>query len=226
MSACQYFCHFCQSTIGRKQIVGLMGLGLSLFVLGHMTGNLLVFVSPQAYNEYGHALVSNKLIYVIEAGLLGMFLVHLVLALVLTRKNSEARPQKYKVSSSGEKGTSLITKTMWHQGIIIVVFVVFHLITFKFGAHYVVDYGSGSIRDLFQLMVEVFKNPFYVIWYVVCLLILGMHLGHGVSSTLQTLGFHHPKYTPMVEKIGRAYATIVCLGFISTPVYIFFFWDS
>ena len=217
---------FCWSTIGRKQIVGLMGLGLSLFVLGHMLGNLLVFVSPRRYNEYGHTLVSNNFIYVIEVGLLGIFLVHLVLALVLTKKNSEARPQKYQVTSSGEKGTSFITKTMWHQGVIILVFVVYHLITFKFGENYIVNYGSGPIRDLFRLMVEVFKNPLYVFWYVFCLLILGMHLGHGVSSTLQTLGFHHPKYTPVVKKIGRIYATIVCLGFISTPVYICFFWDS
>ena len=223
MSISQYCCW---STIGRKQVVGLMGLGLSLFVLGHMMGNLLIFVSPQVYNQYGHALVSNKFIYFIEAGLLGVFLIHLILALILTKRNSETRPQKYQVGSSGEKGTSFVTKTMWHQGIIILVFVVYHLITFKFGEEYVINYGSGSIRDLFRLMVEVFKNPFYVVWYVFCLLILGMHLGHGVSSTLQTLGFHHPKYTPIVEKIGHVYAVIVCVGFISTPVYIFFFWDA
>ena len=217
--------YVCQSTIGRKQIVGLMGLGLSLFVLGHMMGNLLVFVSPQVYNEYGHALVSNKLIYIIEAGLLGIFLIHLFLALVLSKKNSEARPHKYQINSSGKKGTSFITKTMWHQGVIVLVFVVYHLITFKFGENYVINYGAGPIRDLFRLMVEVFKNPFYVLWYVFCLLILGMHLGHGVSSALQTLGFHHPRYTPLVDKIGQVYALVVCLGFISTPIYIFFFWN-
>ena len=223
MSICQYIC---QSTIGRKQMVGLAGLGLSLFVLGHMMGNLLVFVSPQAYNEYGHALVSNKLIYVIEAGLLGIFLIHLILASILTKRNSQARPHKYKVKSTGQKGTNFLTKTMWHQGVIILVFVVYHLITFKWGTHYVVDYGSGPIRDLFRLMVEVFKSPFYVMWYVFCLLILGMHLGHGVSSTLQTLGLHHPRYLPIVERAGRAYASLVCIGFMATPLYIFFFWKG
>ena len=205
-------------------MLGLAGIGLSLFILGHMLGNLLIFVSPQAYNEYGHSLVSSSFIYIIEASLLTIFLVHLVLALVLTRKNSKARPEKYKVSASGEKGTSFATKTMVHQGVIILVFVVYHLITFKFGTHYVVDYGMGPIRDLFRLMVEVFKNPFYVLWYVFALFVLGMHLGHGFSSSLQTLGFHHPRYTPVIKNLGRIYALIVCLGFISIPTYIFFFW--
>lgn len=223
MSICQYIL---KSTIGRKQIVGLAGLGLSLFVLSHMMGNLLVFIDPQTYNEYGHALVSNKLIYAIEVGLLGLFLAHLILALILTKRNSDARPQKYQMSATGEKSTSFVTKTMWHQGIIILVFVFYHLVTFKFGTHYVIDYGSGPIRDLFRLMVEVFKNPLYVAWYVFCLLILGLHLGHGVSSTLQTLGLHHPKYLSLIKRIGHVYAVTVCLGFISTPLYIFFFWSG
>ena len=210
------------STIGRKQLVGLTGLGLSLFVLSHMLGNLLIFVSPQAYNEYGHALISNPFIYLIDAGLVAMFVMHLGIALKLSLENASARKEKYAVSSSGDKGTSLITKTMWHQGIVILVFTVYHLITFKYGTVYEITYDGVMMRDLHGLVIEVFQSPLYVVGYSIALVVLGVHLSHGVSSSLQSLGFHHPKYTPKLKLIGRLYAFVVAVGFITQPFYVFF----
>ncbi len=211
------------STIGRKQFVGLTGLGLSLFVLTHMLGNLLIYVGPQAYNEYGHALVSNPLIYVAEAGLILAFLAHLCLALMLQLENWKARPAKYAVSASGAKGTDLISQTMWAQGIIIFGFLILHLLTFKFGTVYMVDYGSGEIRDLFRLMVEVFQSPIYVGGYLFTLLILGFHLSHGLKSALQTMGLNHPKYDKLLTCVSKGYALAVAAGFSSQPIYMFFF---
>jgi succinate dehydrogenase / fumarate reductase, cytochrome b subunit len=211
------------STIGRKQVIGVTGLGLSLFVLAHMAGNMLMFVSPQAYNEYGHALVSNPLIYVAEAGLIAFFAGHLLLALKLAWENAVARPQRYAVAASGDKATSLVQKTLWAQGLLILVFVILHLITFKFGTVYMVDYGAGPIRDLHRLMVEVFSIPMYVVWYVVALVVLGLHLSHGLGSTFQTLGLHHPKYQGLIKCLSRGYALIVAGGFLAQPIYIFFF---
>lgn len=218
--------NFFASTIGRKQLVGLTGLGLSLFVLSHMLGNMLIFVSPQLYNEYSHALISNPLIYVAEAGLVLFFGAHLIIALKLTLQNWQARSESYGVSAKGDKATSAVTKTLWAQGLLIFVFVIYHLITFKYGTYYGVNYGQGEIRDLYRLVVEVFQHPGYVIWYFICLLALGFHLSHGLSSSLQTLGLHHPKYHPMIKKMSWVYAIVVAGGFIVQPIYVFLFYKG
>ncbi len=209
------------TTIGRKQIVGICGLGLSLFILVHMLGNLLVFVSPQAYNEYGYLLTSNKLIYIAEAGLLAIFLGHVVYTIILSLKNKSARPSKYAVTAKGEKKTSMASKTMIYQGIIILIFIVHHLITFKFGEEYEVQYGEVVMRDLYRLMTEVFAQPLYVAWYVVAVILLGYHLSHGFSSSIKTLGFYHPKHTPKIDMLGWLFSAIVTLGFISQPLFIY-----
>lgn len=209
------------STIGRKQLVGVTGLGLSLFVFSHVIGNLLILVSPEAYNKYSHALISNPLIYIAEAGLLGIFILHLGLALKLTLESKLARPQKYAVASSTDKKTDFVSKTMAHQGIIILVFVIFHLITFKFGTIYNVTYDGVEMRDLHRLVIEVFQQPGYVVGYIFCLFVLMMHLSHGVSSAFQTIGLNHPSHKTKVEMIGKAFAAFVGVGFIVQPLYVF-----
>lgn len=209
------------STIGSKQLVGLTGLGLSLFVLIHMLGNLLIFVSPEAYNLYSNTLITNRGIYFAEAGLLLIFLVHIGMASWVSLLNIRARSSRYARFPSGPKGTSLIARTMWAQGAVILVFTVLHLITFKFGTLYEVEYDGLVVRDLHRLVIEVFQEPVYVIWYVFALLVLGFHLSHGVASSLQTFGINHPRYNPWFKKIGYAYALIVALGFIAQPLYVY-----
>ncbi len=217
---------FLRSTIGRKQVVALTGLGLSLFVLTHMAGNLLMFVSPQAYNEYGHALVTNPLFIFAELGLLAAFLFHALVAIRLQILNRSARPNGYAVTAKGEKATDPISKTMAIQGLIILVFVILHLIKFKWGAHYTVDYGKGPIRDLHRLVVEVFAEPGYVAWYILCLVALGLHLSHGIKSALQTFGLHHPAYQCRIKLLAIGYAVAVAGGFIAQPIYMFFFFKG
>lgn len=202
--------------------MGVTGLGLAFFVLSHMIGNLLIFVSPESYNMYGHNLISNPLIFVAEAGLLLMFFAHLINAFILKVKNKSARSQGYDVGTNGEKGISVASKTMIHTGIIIGVFAVLHLITFKFGTVYTVNYNGQEVRDLARLMVEIFQQPIYVAWYLFSLVMLGLHLTHGVASAFKSLGFNHPRYNSGIECISKAYGWIVALGFISQPLYIFF----
>ncbi|MCC7404301.1 MAG: succinate dehydrogenase cytochrome b subunit [Bdellovibrionales bacterium] len=215
--------HHCltQTKIGKKYLVALTGLGLSLFVLMHMLGNLLILVSPEAYNKYGHALTSNPGIYLAEVGLVAILFVHLALAMKLTRENWKARPVGYAVVSSGEKATSLTTRSMWAQGILIFVFIIHHLITFKFGPHYEVEYGGVMMRDLHRLVIEVFQNPLYVAWYLVALFALAFHLSHGVKSSIQTLGIHHPRYFNKFKMAGILYSVLVGVGFMSQPLYVF-----
>lgn len=210
------------STIGRKQLVGITGIGLSGFLLTHMLGNMLILVGPQAYNEYSHALVSNPLIYLAEAGLVLMFIVHIFIALRLSWSNWNARDFKYAMRPNGEKGTSVIQRSLWAQGLLILVFVVLHLITFKYGQHYSANYGKGEMRDLHKLVIEVFNDPIYVAWYAAALVVLCLHLSHGVGSSLQTLGVHHVRYQRHFKTISIVYALLVTLGFLSQPIYVFF----
>ncbi len=215
-------CGWIGSTIGRKQVIGLTGLGLSGFLFTHMLGNMLIIVGPQAYNQYAHALTSNPLIYAAEVGLVFMFLVHLLLAVRLSLAGLRARDSRYAVLSSGAKATSWIQRTLWPQGLLILAFAVSHLVTMKYGAHYTVNYGQGEIRDLHKLVVEVFMEPGFVIGYLVALVILGLHVSHGVSSAVQTLGVHHPRFQKGIRCTSILYAIVVIGGFISQPLYVFF----
>ena len=210
-----------KSTIGRKQLVGVAGLLLAGFVLTHMLGNMLLFVGPQAYNEYSHKLTSNPLIYVAEAGLVLFFFAHAFVALALQLRNWASRDTRYAVIPNGEKRTSMVKRSLWFQGIVIFVFAVLHLLTFKFGTLYSVNYGEGDIRDIHRLVLEVFQSPGYVVWYIISLILLGLHLGPGVASSFQTLGFNHPKYTPKIKAGSIAFAWLVTIGFIIQPIYVY-----
>lgn len=214
------------STIGRKQLIGITGLGLSGFVLIHMAGNLLILVGPKAYNEYSHALISNPLIYAAEVALLAMFLAHLAFASAFSIANIRARNSRYAVMTNGEKGTSWIKRSLWAQGIVILVFTILHLITFKYGQHYTADYGHGEIRDLHKLVIEVFKQPGYVVWYVIALIALLFHLSHGVASSLQTFGIHQPRFQGGIKWASWIYALVVGLGFIVQPIYVYFLYQG
>ena len=211
------------SSVGRKQLIALTGLGLSLFTLTHMAGNMLIFVSAEKYNMYGHALVTNPLIYAAEAGLLAMFIAHLCFALYLSLLNIHARSTRYAVLPKGPKRTTWTQRSLWAQGLVILVFVILHLITFKFGEHHVVTYNGVEVRDLHRLLIQVFAQPIYVAWYVVAVFVLGLHLRHGVGSSLQTLGINHPRYNGPIKVISILYAIVVAGGFISQPLYVYFF---
>lgn len=208
------------STIGRKQIIGITGLGLSGFVLMHMLGNMLILLGPRAYNEYAHKLATNPLLIIAEVGLLAMFICHIILALGLSFSNVRARDHRYAVMSHGDKGTSLIQRSLWAQGLLILVFVILHLITFKYGTVYTVTYDGVEMRDLHRLVTEVFSQPGYSIWYIVAVIVLGLHLSHGFGSTFQTLGIHHVRYQNSIHCLSVLYAVIVTAGFISQPVYV------
>ena len=203
--------------------MGLAGAGWTLFVLGHMAGNLLIFAGPEAFNRYGHAIVSNKpLLYGTEAFLIVCLLTHVILGIQLTLQNKKAKPTKYAVSPGKEKRSSMASKLMAIHGSVILIFIISHLNTFKYGKEYWVEYGGETMRDLHRLVIEVFSMPEYMIGYVICLVLLGFHLSHGASSVFQSLGVNHPRYTPVIKKAGLLYALIVSAGFIAQPVYVFF----
>ncbi len=215
------FLKFCTSTVGKKYLMGISGLVWAGFVFTHMAGNLLVFISPEAYNSYGHAITSGGIIYFIESLLLFALLAHVFLAVNLTLQNRGARPSGYAVAAPAQKAASFGSKTMAVHGTIILIFVIMHLITFKYGTYYETNVNGVAMRDLFRLMVEVFAQPAYVAWYLVALVLLGVHLRHGVSSIFHSFGLLHPSYQRPIKILGNIYGFVVAVGFISQPVYIF-----
>jgi len=221
---------FLKSTIGRKYLMGLTGLIWVGFVLAHMLGNLLILVSPDLYNSYGHAIVSNKaLLYAAESGLLLALFIHVAMALLLTKQNrlaaqSQIFGSRYAVAANGEKTSAWASRYMAVQGSSILAFIILHLITFKYGTHYETTVNGVVMRDLHRLVVEVFQNPGYVAWYVVCLGLLMFHLSHGVSSVFQSFGILERKFQKNIKKLAWGYALIVAGGFLSQPLYVFIFY--
>ena len=210
------------SSIGRKYLMAGAGLVWTLFVFGHMAGNMLILLGAEAYNKYGHAIITNKpLLYGTEAALIGAILVHVIVGFWLTYENRKAKPQKYAVAASSAKAAPRSSKTMIFHGSIILVFIILHINTFKYGTEYYATYGGVEMRDLHRLIVEVFQNPMYVLGYIVCLGLLGVHLSHGFGSVFQSFGFNHPKYTKTIKKVSWIYAIVVAGGFIVQPIYVY-----
>lgn len=213
---------FIQSTVGKKYLMGLSGLIWAGFIFGHMAGNMLILVSPDAYNAYGHAIVSNKiLLYGTEIALLGALVTHVILAVLLTKQNRQSRGNQYAVSPKGEKGPSFASQWMAVQGSIILVFIISHLITFKYGPPYETTVDGVVMRDLAKLIYEVFSSPGALAWYLVSLVLLGFHLTHGVRSIFQSFGLLHPAYQPIIRRAGVVYSVVVAGGFISQPLFVF-----
>ncbi len=218
------------STVGKKIIIATGGLLFFLFVIGHLIGNLTLFSgNPATFNNYSHKLISlGPLLYIAEIIILVAFLFHSVLATIEKLKNKEAREIKYKsYKSAGRVSKKTVSSsTMIYTGIVILVFTVIHLITFKYGpgmeAGYVVNSNGEQIRDLHRLVVEVFQKEIYVISYVAAMLFLGFHLRHGFWSALQSLGAMSPRLTPLFYGLGTILAILLALGYIVIPVWIYF----
>jgi len=171
---------FFSSTVGTKVLIAITGLSLFLFLVGHLTGNLLLFAGPAAFNGYSHKLISNPLIYVVEAGLVAIFLLHVFKAVTNWARNRGARPAGYaeKKWAGHTSRKSVASATMIYTGVVTFAFVVFHLVTFKYGPWYTTMGKEGEVRDLHRLTVEVFQSPLMVGFYVACMILIFLHLRH------------------------------------------------
>jgi succinate dehydrogenase / fumarate reductase cytochrome b subunit len=211
------------SSIGSKFLIALTGLLLLGFLITHLAGNLLFIAGPDAFNEYSHSLISNPLIYAAELGLVAIFLLHIFKTVGLVIGSYSARPDRYAKrkwakTKNDRSRKSVASSTMIVTGTIVLLFVVTHLMTFKFGPYYETPDG---IRDLYRLQLAVFSNPGYVAFYVVAMGVILFHLWHGVSSALQSFGIDSPTWTPRLLLAGRGLAVLLGLGFAILPVYTF-----
>jgi succinate dehydrogenase / fumarate reductase cytochrome b subunit len=200
------------SSIGKKWIMAVTGLGFCLFLAGHLAGNLSLFAGRDAFNAYAAHLHSlEPLVKVMEAGLILFAVLHITSGLVLFLQNRKARPVRYSVDKSGG-GRTIGSRTMPYTGILILVFVVLHLIKFSF-----VDKTGTTIYDIVS---STFQSPIFVVWYVVMMVVAAVHISHGLWSAFQTLGANHPKYMPFIQKFGIAFSVVIGIGFGSLPIYL------
>jgi len=212
---------FLSSSVGTKILVALTGLGFAAFLVMHLAANLLVLVDVHGYNEYSHKLITNPLIYVAEAGLVALFLVHAFKAVMVTLHNRQARGRGYAVKKRAGHTSrkSLASSTMIVTGLWLLLFIVIHLKTFKFGPWY--DTPDG-MRDLSRLVHEVYREPFHVAFYILSMVVVGMHLSWGLSSAFQSVGLEHPRYNGLIRGAGLAIAIVMAVGFALIPAVIYF----
>lgn len=210
-----------RSSIIKKQIMALTGLSLCAFLLLHLAGNCFIYLGPGAFNSYAHALTSNPLIYVAEAGLALIFLVHIGLAIRLSIENYQARPVKYYMKVPTGRGANFASSTMLYTGVITLIFIITHLIHFKFGLQYVTFHDGEQMRDLYRLVMEYFSNPLPVAWYIFAVCCLGLHVGHGFWSAFQSLGLEHSEHNHLIKRASRLFGAIVALGYTALPIFCY-----
>jgi len=208
------------SSVGMKILIGVTGLALFLYLIVHIAGNLMVFGGPSLFNKYAYTLESNPLIPVIEIGLLLIFLVHVYKTVTMFLSNQQARPARYvqKQRAGHTSRKTFASSTMIFSGLWLLVFIVIHVKAFRYGTEYA--WAEGG-RDLYRLEIENFSNPLIVLFYVLSMLVVGSHLWHGASSSLQSLGLDHPRWTPRIRATGKLLAILIAGGFITIAIWAY-----
>jgi succinate dehydrogenase / fumarate reductase cytochrome b subunit len=218
------------STLGRKIITGITAMGLVIFIIEHLIGNLLLLSpNPEYYNAYAYDLMSwGVFLYIIEIGLLLFFLFHIAAGTAVYLRKRQARPNKYMKyqSTGGSSRQTISSKTMIWTGLLLLIFIVFHLITFKYNPNlatkYVTMIDGHKAHDFYHLVYDTFASGWITLWYVIIMVLLGYHLRHGFWSMFQSLGAMKPKMTPIIYSIGVALAIIIAFGFVIIPIWIHF----
>ncbi len=204
---------FWSSTIGKKWVMAITGIGLVGFTLAHMAGNLQVFLGATAFNDYAHKLQSlGPLLWVARIGLFTMAALHIISAIQLTAIAKAARPADYVKRES--QISTLASKTMRVGGIVVAAFIVFHILHFTTGQLHPAFSKGGAYGNV----VLGFKVWWVVVFYVVAMSFLGLHLYHGVWSGFRTLGVAKANPMPMERKLALGVAVIVWAGFIIVPI--------
>jgi succinate dehydrogenase / fumarate reductase cytochrome b subunit len=215
------------SSLGKKYIMAVSGLVLFLFVVGHLVGNLQIFLGPEAINRYGHLLQSNiELLWPVRIFLLCMVGLHIWSAAKLTRENKAARPVPY--ANWNPTVATYASRTMLMSGLIVLAFIIYHLLHYTVlvqsinmtGQNFASFEDSQGRHDIFKMMVVGFSSKLVSGFYVVGVGLLCLHLSHGVSAMFQSLGWKNKVYGPCLDKGARIIAWLIFLGYISIPVAI------
>jgi succinate dehydrogenase / fumarate reductase cytochrome b subunit len=212
------------STIGRKYAMALSAMFLLIFLVMHLSVNLLSVFSSSAFNEASTFMGYNPLIqFVMQPVLMVAVIFHFVMGMVLEMKNNKARPVKYAVSGAKANST-WVSRNMAISGLVILAFLALHM--YDFWAHEMnykyVKHLAPKPDRFWDELHESFANPVRVVFYCISFVLLGMHLAHGFQSSFQSIGARHPKYTPCIKSFGKWYSILIPAGFVVVALFHFF----
>lgn len=209
------------SSVGRKMMVAVTGIILMLFVLGHLLGNLQIFLGPDWINAYAQHLVDlGPFLWLIRVFLLVTVVLHIYFTILLAIENRRARPAGY-VDKDYVKAT-FASRHMVVSGLVVLAFIIFHLLHFtgrKFNPQFpLLKNDPLNHYDVYSMMVYGFQNVYVSAFYIIGLFLLTLHLTHGASSFLQSLGLNNKKLTPTLASGARIFAWLLFLGYTCIPV--------
>jgi succinate dehydrogenase / fumarate reductase cytochrome b subunit len=216
-----------QSSLGKKYIMAVTGFFLFLFVVGHLVGNLQLFLGPEAINRYGHFLQSNpELIWPARLGMLTFIALHVWSAASLAREDYAARPVAY--TEYRPIGSTYASRTMLVTGLIVFSFVVYHLLHYTIqvkaingtGQDFNVLLDAEKRHDIFRMVVLGFSNLWVSLFYLLGVGLLCMHLSHGITAMFQSIGWKNSAYRAILDKVAPVVAGLIFLGYASIPVAI------
>lgn len=220
-----------QSTLGKKIIMAVSGLALFGFAAGHMVGNLQVFLGPETINRYGHFLQSNReLLWGVRISLLTLLVLHVWAAIRVTLENRRARGSEPYAGASAPFAASYASRTMFMGGLMVAVFIVYHLL------HYTVrvpainltgqDFttlkevlpNGESRHDVYAMMIRGFSHPLVSVFYLIGVGLLTLHLSHGIRAMFQSLGLKNGVWGPWIDRLAPWVAGVLFLGYASIPL--------
>jgi succinate dehydrogenase / fumarate reductase cytochrome b subunit len=208
-----WFLETMRTSIGKKLMMALTGLGFCLFLIIHLIGNLTLYGGKDLFLSYvAHLHALDPILRVAEIGLLTFAIIHVATGLTLVWQNWRARPVRYQMKRNGG-GRTIGSFTMPYTGLIILIFVMVHLANFHF-----IDHDQQTV---FQAMTDTFASPLYVIFYTIAVIVAAIHISHGFWSLFQTLGANHPKYMPAIRGMGLVFSLLVAAGFGCIPLYVY-----
>jgi succinate dehydrogenase / fumarate reductase cytochrome b subunit len=218
---------FHRSSVGRKLIVAVSGVILILFVIGHLLGNLQIFLGPDWINGYAeHLRDLGPLLWAIRVFLLLTVVVHIYYTIRLAIENRRARPLRYRRKEIVK--ATLASRTMVMSGLIVLAFIVFHLLQFTFRT---TDPRFATLArdplghyDVYSMMVLGFSSPLVSGFYILAMFLLALHLSHGSSSFFQSLGLNNQQLTPRLALAGRVFAWLLFFGYSSIPAAVLLGW--
>ncbi|MCP4441175.1 MAG: succinate dehydrogenase cytochrome b subunit [Aureispira sp.] len=213
----------------RKGVIASTGLFLCLFLIVHLSANCILLlpedISRELYNSYSTTLRENLLIKLVAYILYLSIILHVVYALLVTIRNRKSTPIKYAVNHSNEN-SSWTSQNMGFIGFFILLFIVIHLANFwariKLGMGEEVGTDALGNLDVYEVTSSLFHNIYYVSFYSLLMIPLGLHLHHGLKSAFKTLGFYHKKGLQAIAKIAVVYALIMSIGFGIIPFIVYF----
>ncbi len=218
---------FYRTSIGKKFIVAVTGLIMIFFIIGHLLGNLQIFLGPDWVNGYAeHLRELGPILWLIRGVLFITVILHIYFTVKLAIENKRARPKNY-VRKENVKA-SFASRHMVVSGLVVFAFIIFHLLHFtgrRFNPQFpLLKNDPLNHYDVYSMMVYGFQNVYVSIFYIIGLFLLTLHLTHGASSFLQSLGLNDKKLTPKLAFFGRLFAWLIFLGYTSIPLAILCGW--